>query len=81
MTNKSVVHQITKGQSGRPHWIFIPGGPGMGPEYMISLAKTLELNGAITVFELSGDPLQGDPEAIGNGVLRGWQAHWTVSAW
>jgi pimeloyl-ACP methyl ester carboxylesterase len=35
-----------------PNWILIPGGPGMGPEYLSELFGRLELNASIWTFDI-----------------------------
>lgn len=35
-----------------PNWILIPGGPGMGPEYLSELFRRLDLEGSIWTFDI-----------------------------
>ncbi len=37
------------------HWLFIPGGPGLGSESLIALVDILELPGHIWLVDLPGD--------------------------
>lgn len=55
---------------GGPNWIVIPGGPGMGPEYLSELFGRLDLNGSIWTFDLvnAGRKSQSDQE-----VVDGWK--------
>lgn len=42
-----------------PNWILIPGGPGMGPEYLSELFGRVELKGSIWTFDILGDEAEG----------------------
>ena len=37
------------------NWIFLPGGPGLGSEYLTTLTKPLHLPGTIWLLDLPGD--------------------------
>lgn len=56
LANGSVLHHIKRAASTKLSWIFVPGGPGMGPEYLIALADALNISGSISVFELPTQP-------------------------
>lgn len=37
------------------HWLFLPGGPGLGSEYLTSLTQILQLPGTIWLVDFPGD--------------------------
>lgn len=49
-------------RSGRPNWLLIPGGPGLGSDSLFELADTMDVPGAIWMVDLPGD---------GSNVARG----------
>lgn len=53
-----------------PNWILIPGGPGMGPEYLSELFGRLELEGSIWTFDI----LDAGRESLpGEEMVDGWK--------
>jgi pimeloyl-ACP methyl ester carboxylesterase len=53
-----------------PNWILIPGGPGMGPEYLSELFGRLDLKGSIWTFDI----LDANREALSDDeVVDGWK--------
>lgn len=53
-----------------PNWIVIPGGPGMGPEYLAELFGRLDLKGSIWTFDI----LDAHGEStLGEEVVAGWK--------
>lgn len=53
-----------------PNWILIPGGPGMGPEYLSELFGRLDLKGSIWTFDI----LHADRESLpGEQTVHGWK--------
>lgn len=47
---------LVKTQAGAPyHWLFLPGGPGLGSESLYELTKGLQLPGSIWHLDLPGD--------------------------
>ncbi|MFD7736464.1 alpha/beta fold hydrolase [Kitasatospora phosalacinea] len=40
---------------GRPNWLLVPGGPGLGSESLLGLARTAELPGSVWLVDLPGD--------------------------
>lgn len=53
-----------------PNWILIPGGPGMGPEYLSELFGRLDLKGSIWTFDIlhAGHESLSDVE-----IAEGWK--------
>lgn len=37
------------------NWIFVPGGPGLGSEYLLNLIELLHLPGIVWQFDFPGD--------------------------
>jgi pimeloyl-ACP methyl ester carboxylesterase len=52
LENKSVLNVVTKKTAFKVGWIFLPGGPGMGPEYFIDLIQKLDLSYSACVLDL-----------------------------
>lgn len=53
-----------------PDWIVIPGGPGMGPEYLSELFGRLDLKGSIWTFDI----LDPGREALSDAeTVAGWK--------
>ncbi|WP_019218073.1 alpha/beta fold hydrolase [Legionella tunisiensis] len=47
---------MIRSQGGKPyHWVFLPGGPGLGSESLDGLTKILHLPGTIWHLDLPGD--------------------------
>lgn len=55
----------------RLHWLFLPGGPGLGSEYLSSLTSLLKLPGTVWHLDLPGD---GSNTTIDN---RSSFSHWS----
>ena len=53
-----------------PNWIFIPGGPGMGSESLLSLTKHLPLKGSLIRLDLPNDGRNRQNSPID---LKTWQ--------
>lgn len=48
--------QLIKSQGDKPyHWVFLPGGPGLGSESLDALTQLLQLPGTIWHLDLPGD--------------------------
>jgi pimeloyl-ACP methyl ester carboxylesterase len=67
--------QWQRSQSGKPlHWLFLPGGPGLGSEVLLPLTSMLDLPGTIWHLDLPGDgsntagKIQHWPEALVEAV-------------
>lgn len=53
-----------------PNWILIPGGPGMGPEYLSELFGRLDLKGSIWTFDI----LDADRDSLSDEeIVDGWK--------
>lgn len=53
-----------------PNWILIPGGPGMGPEYLSELFGRLDLQGSVWTFDI----LEADRRSLSNEeIVAGWK--------
>jgi len=53
-----------------PDWLLIPGGPGMGPEYLSELFGRLDLKGSIWTFDI----LDSDRESLSDAeTVDGWK--------
>lgn len=55
------INQLSNNASGYT-WLFLPGGPGLGSEYLIDFCKTLQLPGSIYVldFPMDGTNINGN---------------------
>ncbi|MFT4059643.1 MAG: alpha/beta hydrolase [Legionella sp.] len=47
------IKQIIKGEDY--HWLFFPGGPGLGSEYLMELCQKLKLPGSISLIDFPKD--------------------------
>lgn len=53
-----------------PNWILIPGGPGMGPEYLSELFGRLDLKGSIWTFDI----LDANRKSLSDEeIVDGWK--------
>jgi len=52
---KARLQLIKTSQGENYNWLFLPGGPGLGSEYLASLTDILELPGNIWYLDLPGD--------------------------
>lgn len=62
------INQITAGSG--PNWLFLPGGPGLGSEYLTEFCNKLQLPGAIFVLDF---PQDGTNTAHGELDLECWK--------
>lgn len=53
--SKARLHCIRADSSKNYHWVFLPGGPGLGSESLADLTKLLHLPGSIWHADLPGD--------------------------
>lgn len=53
-----------------PDWIVIPGGPGMGPEYLAELFGRLDLKGSIWTFDILDAGRESLPD---EEIVAGWK--------
>ncbi|MFA6093650.1 MAG: alpha/beta hydrolase [Elusimicrobiota bacterium] len=53
-----------------PNWLLIPGGPGMGPEYLSDLFGRLDLKGSIWTFDVVNTDHKSLPD---EEVVDGWK--------
>ena len=53
-----------------PNWIVIPGGPGMGPEYVSELFGRLDLKGSIWAFDIMAADRKSLPD---EEIVDGWK--------
>jgi len=53
-----------------PNWILIPGGPGMGPEYLSELFGRLDLKGSIWTFDILETNRKSLPD---EEIVDGWK--------
>lgn len=61
LPNKSILKKIGKGQG--VNWVFIPGGPGLGHEYLIGPVEQFKLSGSKYIYEFPTiDPTISDLE-------------------
>ncbi len=59
-------------QAGNLNWLFLPGGPGLGSESLLSLLKILSLPGKLWLLDLPGD---GSNTTSNNGEsFKFWSA-------
>jgi pimeloyl-ACP methyl ester carboxylesterase len=61
------INQITKGEGY--HWLFFPGGPGLGSEYLIELCQKINLPGSISLVDFPQD----GTNTHGELNLKHWQ--------
>lgn len=63
---ETTVHQfrlrLLQDESG-PVWLFLPGGPGLGSEYLESLMQVIELPGSLYLVDFPGDGSNHTPLA------------------
>jgi len=53
-----------------PNWMLIPGGPGMGPEYLSELFGRLDLKGSVWTFDI----LEADRRSLSDEeIVAGWK--------
>lgn len=52
---RSRLHLVNHQGGGPYHWLFLPGGPGLGSESLNQLTQLLQLPGAIWHLDLPGD--------------------------
>lgn len=53
--SKARLHFIKSSQGQNYHWLFLPGGPGLGAEYLTNLTAILNLPGTIWHVDFPGD--------------------------
>jgi len=53
------------------NWLFLPGGPGMGANYLIDFVSKLDLQGSLFIADFPGD---GDNHSTEEIHYEGWKA-------
>lgn len=54
-TRSGVRLRRVPGTEGPRNWLFVPGGPGLGSESLLGLARTVEVPGTVWLVDLPGD--------------------------
>ncbi|MER7581911.1 alpha/beta fold hydrolase [Kitasatospora sp. NPDC097691] len=54
-TRSGVRLRRVPGTEGRWNWLFVPGGPGLGSESVLGLARAVEVPGTVWLVDLPGD--------------------------
>ncbi|MFI0785737.1 alpha/beta fold hydrolase [Streptomyces lydicus] len=65
------LRQLASGP-GRWNWLFLPGGPGLGSETLVDLARTVEVTGSSWLVDLPGDGSNRAPAGAGADPYAQW---------